>query len=200
MNNKIIFDRIRPWLDSKGFTPARIAELDDAILDALGGDTIVVTAPIKPNLPLVGRQLGHEGTTLMHKWESCKLKAYPDPGSKDGHPWTIGWGATGEGIGPGVVWTQEQADARFALDAARFAAGVAKAIGSAPTTQNQFDALVSFHYNTGRIHSATLTKKHIAGDYAGAQAEFGKWIYNDGKVMRGLVNRRAEEAALYGKA
>lgn len=199
MTSKIIFDTVRPWLDKKGFTTDRIAALDDAIMDLLGGDTIVVTAP-KPQLPLTGRQLGEAGKQLMHRWESCKLKAYPDPGSKDGHPWTIGWGATGDGIGPGVVWTQEQCDARFERDIASRVEQVTKAIGSAKTTQNQFDALMSFHYNTGRIFSATLVKKHIAGDYEGARAEFGKWVYNDGKVLRGLVRRRAEEAELYGKA
>ena len=30
-----------------------------------------------------------------------------------------------------------------------------------------------------------------------AAAEFGKWINNDGRPMRGLIRRRAAEAALY---
>jgi hypothetical protein len=84
-------------------------------------------------------------------------------------------------------------------DIARYAAEVTAAIGAAPTTPHQFDALVSFHYNTGAIAKATLTRRHIAGDFAAACAEFGKWIHNDGKVLRGLVRRRAEEAELYGR-
>jgi GH24 family phage-related lysozyme (muramidase) len=44
-----------------------------------------------------------------------------------------------------------------------------------------------------------LTKKHIAGDFAGAKAEFGRWNKNAGKVMRGLTRRREAEAALYAK-
>lgn len=143
------------------------------------------------------REVGPKGIALMHRWEGCELKAYPDPGSADGKPWTIGWGATGPGIEPGTVWTQEQADARFEADLPKYAAGVSKAIGDAPTTQEQFDAMVAFHYNTGKIGSATLTKKHNAGDYAGAAREFGKWTLNDGKRMQGLVNRRADEAKLY---
>lgn len=133
----------------------------------------------------------------MHRFEGCRLKAYPDPGSADGKPWTIGWGSTGSDIGPGTVWTQAQADERFERDIVKYAEEVSKAIGNAPTTQNQFDALTSFHYNTGAIHKATLTKKHIAGDYAGAALEFGKWIFNDRKVMQGLVNRRRAESELY---
>jgi len=79
-------------------------------------------------------------------------------GSGSGAPWTIGWGATGSGIGPGTVWTQAQCDARLEADLARYAAEVSAALGEAPATQAQFDALVSFHYNTGAIGRATLTR------------------------------------------
>ena len=81
----------------------------------------------------------------------------------------------------------------------RYADAVSRAIGTAPTTQNQFDALVSFHYNTGAIATATLTKKHKEGKYAAAKAEFARWNKNAGKVMAGLVRRRAAEAELYAK-
>jgi lysozyme len=98
----------------------------------------------------------------------------------------------------GVVWTQAQCDARFDADVQKYVKEVAAFVGAAPTTPNQFDALVSFHYNTGKIRSATLGKLHKQGKFAAAQAEFGKWIFNDGKPMNGLKSRRAEEAALYG--
>ena len=38
-----------------------------------------------------------------------------------------------------------------------------------------------------------------AGGYDGAKAEFGRWTKNAGKVMSGLVRRRAAEAELYAK-
>lgn len=153
------------------------------------------------------RTLGAAGTALIHKWEGCGKKradgrfdAYPDPGSKDGKPWTIGWGSTGPDVVPGLIWTQPQCDARFGRDIVTFVNAVAKVIGSAPTTPAQFDALVSFHYNTGAIASATLTKMHIAGRFEDAADQFARWIYNDGKPMAGLKSRRAEEAALYASA
>lgn len=161
-----------------------------AIAKALGMSTVESTPP-------TGRKVGPKGVALMHRWEGCKLKAYPDPGSADGKPWTIGWGSTGAGIAPGTVWTQEQADARLEQDLQKYADQVSKAIGNAPTTQDQFDALVAFHYNTGAIATATLTKRHNAGDYAGAAKEYAKWVKNDGVTMKGLVNRRADEAKLY---
>ena len=108
-------------------------------------------------------------------------------------PWTIGWGATGPGIGPETVWTQEECDERLARHLARYAAEVSAAIGDSPTSQCQFDALVSFHYNTGAIARASLTRLHIAGDYSAAAREFGRWKHAGGRVMRGLVRRRAED-------
>jgi len=58
---------------------------------------------------------------------------------------------------------------------------------------------VSFAYNVGvgNLQSSTLLKKHKAGDYRGAVAEFAKWNKAAGKVLPGLTKRRAAEAALY---
>lgn len=155
------------------------------------------------------RTIGPQGLALIKQFEGCEhrrgdglIEAYPDPGT-GAEPWTIGWGATGADrfhggrIRAGTVWTQGQCDARLAEDLVRYAAEVARAIGQAPTSQGQFDALVSFHYNTGAIARATLTKKHIARDYTGAAAEFARWNKAGGRVLRGLTRRRAAEAALY---
>jgi len=159
-------------------------------------------APAAP--PAHGRKLGAKGIELIKSFESCeerladgRFKAYPDPGSRDGKPWTIGWGSTGADIGPDTVMTQQECDRRFDLDIVSYVNEVAAAIGDSPTTQNQFDALVSFHYNTGAIRQATLTRRHKAGDYAGARQAFAWWNKNDGQVMRGLVRRRKAEADLY---
>ena len=144
-------------------------------------------------------------TALVKQFEGCAKKrpdgsfdAYPDPGS-GGDPWTIGWGSTGPDIKRGVNWTQKQCDDRFTEHLDEFARGVAKAIGSAPTTQHQFDAMVSFAYNVGlgNLSSSTLLRKHKAGDYAGAAKEFAKWNKAAGRVMAGLTRRRTAEANLY---
>ena len=147
------------------------------------------------------RGMSKEGIDLIHSFESCKLNAYPDPGSRDGHPWTIGWGSTGPDIGRGLTWTQEQCDERFARDLVKFEIGVSDALQGAATTQPQFDALVSFAYNVGvaALRTSTLLRKHRAGDFEGAAREFRRWNKNDGQVMRGLTRRRAAEEALYRK-
>ncbi len=156
----------------------------------------------KPVLPHRHR-VSAAGIALIRQFEGCarlrpdgRFEAYPDPGT-GAEPWTIGWGATGPDIKSGTVWTKAQCDRRLEADVARHAAQVAQAIGNAPTTRGQFDALVSFHYNTGAIGRATLTRLHIAGDHAGAAAQFARWVHAGGKVLRGLVRRREAEAALY---
>lgn len=193
LNRKPIFNEVRRLL-GRSFAQDEVSALDAAI-DRAQEPLPHLAAPWQP---------GSAGKALIRKWEGCgrrradgRFEAYPDPGSADGTPWTIGWGATGHGITQGVIWTQAECDARFDRDIVRYAGEVAKALGDAPTTQNQFDALVSFHYNTGAIGTATLTKLHKAGQYEQARAEFARWINNAGKPMDGLKARRAEEAKLY---
>ncbi len=147
--------------------------------------------------------LSHAGLDLIKSFEGCakrrrdgRFDAYPDPGS-GGDPWTIGWGATGAGISKGTVWSQEHYDARLAQDVAVREAMVNRALGDTPTTQGQFDALVSFQYNTGKLMASTLLRRHRAGDYDAAVREFGRWVNAAGKPMAGLIRRRAAEAQLY---
>jgi lysozyme len=68
-----------------------------------------------------------------------------------------------------------------------------------PLNQNQFDALVSFTENEGAtsFEESTLLRLLNAGDYAGAAAQFDRWVYQKGRVLPGLVDRRQQEAALF---
>ena len=190
MVRKPIFDAVRRLL-GRGLRQNEVARIDTAIDSALAGDGTE------------GPHVSAAGIALIKRFEGCArqrgdgmVEAYPDPGT-GGAPWTIGWGATGADIGPGTVWSQAQCDARLARDLARHAADVSDAIGDAPTTQAQFDALASFHYNTGAIGHATLIRLHRAGDFDAAAREFPRWIHAGGRVLPGLVRRRAEEARMY---
>jgi GH24 family phage-related lysozyme (muramidase) len=197
LDRKQIFDAVRRLL-GRGFRQAEVAALDAAIDSAVQPDS---PDPLEPP-----HAVSETGIALVKRFEGCArqradgmIEAYPDPGT-GGDPWTIGWGATGPGIGPGTTWSPAQCDTRLAADLARYAAEVAQAIGKAPTTQAQFDALVSFHYNTGAIQRATLTRRHRAGDHTGAAREFARWNRAGGRVIAGLTRRRGAEAALYRSA
>jgi lysozyme len=135
---------------------------------------------------------------LIKQFEGCRLQAYPDP-KTGGDPWTVGWGATGPDIKRGVVWTQEQADGRLAADVAAFGKRIGDALNGHPTTQAEYDALVSFAYNIGfaKATGSTLWKMHCAGNFAGAAGQFGLWINKGSPVEKGLTRRRAAESALY---
>lgn len=146
---------------------------------------------------------------LVQEFEGCaqkqpdgSFKAYPDPGTGK-LPWTIGWGSTGADIVESSVWTQAQCDARLEENLTSFSAQVSSLVeGGAPTSQNQFDALVDFAYNlgVGNLESSTLLRLHKEGDYAGAAAQFPLWDHAGGQVMPGLQKRRAAEQALYETA
>lgn len=134
---------------------------------------------------------------LVRKWEGCHLKAYPDPAS-GGDPWTIGFGATGPGIRRGVVWTQQQAEQRLEQDVKRFVDGVRRLL-QRPATDKQLGAMASLAYNIGlaRFEKSTLLRLFNEGKVEAAAKQFGVWTLASGKRMRGLVNRRADEALVF---
>lgn len=63
----------------------------------------------------------------------------------------------------------------FRRDVQAYAAEVSRVV-KVPLAQHEFDALVSFHYNTGAIARATLTRHLNAGDRAAAGKAFMAWI------------------------
>ena len=68
-----------------------------------------------------------------------------------------------------------------------------------PLTQNQFDALVSFTFNVGvpAFKTSTLLKRINSGDLGDVPTQLRRWIYDDGVVVQGLVNRREKEIKLW---
>lgn len=142
------------------------------------------------------RRCNAAGRALIQRYESCRLEAYPDPGT-GGDPWTIGWGETGPGIVRGLKWSQEYADHRFELSLSKRERTVERLV-SVPLTDNEFSALVSFEYNTGALAGSTLLRKLNAGEPALEVAEeFRKWIFAGGRVMNGLIRRRSAERDLF---
>lgn len=200
---KALFDAVRKLLGR----PLRQSDVD-AVNAALEAST-TPDAPSEPERSTTPQTIGPDGLTLIKQFEGCaamlpdgRIQAYPDPGTNN-LPITIGWGSTrgldGQPIPRGTIISQADADWLLARDMDKYASEVKAALGPAlaRTSQRQFDALVSFHYNTGAIARATLTAKHRAGDFAGAAAEFARWNRAGGRVLAGLVRRRAAERQLY---
>ena len=141
------------------------------------------------------------GRKAIMRHEGVRLTAYPDPATK-GEPFTIGVGHTSAAGAPkvtkGMIITEDECDEILSRDLATFEAAVEKAV-TVPLNQNQFDALVSFTFNVGagNLQKSTLLKRLNQGDYRGAAEQFGAWNKAAGKVMKGLVTRRADERALF---
>jgi lysozyme len=131
---------------------------------------------------------------LTEDSEGCRLEAYPDPGT-GGDPWTIGYGHTGPDVYSGLVITQDRADALLRADMTRAVDAVNRLV-SAPVDQYQFDALCDFAFNcgSGNFAKSTLLIYVNQGRFEEADAEFGKWIRGGGRVLPGLVKRRALES------
>lgn len=129
-------------------------------------------------------------------WEGCRLVGYRCPA---GVP-TIGYGHTGPEVKIGQRITQAQADEYFERDIARFSVLMMDALRNVKMKGCQFDALTSLAYNigVGNFKSSTLLKKVKAdADDPSIRQEFARWINAGGRVLPGLVKRRAEEANHY---
>lgn len=139
-------------------------------------------------------RISQAGIDLIKEYEGCKLEAYKCPAGV----WTIGYGHTGPDVYKGRYIGPTMATMLLREDLERFEREVT-AMLVIPVRQHQFDALVSFAFNLGSsaLRKSTLLRKLNNGDYAGASAEFDKWTRAGGKVLPGLVRRRAAERKLF---
>lgn len=135
------------------------------------------------------------GLALVKAQEGLRLQAYPD----EGGVWTIGYGHT-RAVEPGDAISGAQAEMLLDVDLAEAERAVS-ALVKVPLTDNQFAALVDFVFNegAGAFAGSTLLKKLNEGGYALVPACLKSWIFDSGRVVPGLVKRRAAEAMLWSE-
>ena len=136
---------------------------------------------------------------LIKEFEGLRLTAYKCSAGV----WTIGWGTTaaaGVGIEPkaGMKITQADAELYFQRGIDKFAAQI-KPMLTRPANDNQFGAMVSLAYNIGpaAFKRSSVLRHFNAGNNAAAANAFLAWNKAGGKVLAGLVRRRAAEKALF---
>ena len=142
----------------------------DAGLFALALHEGIVPAPYKDSVGVLTYGIGH---TLG--------AGYPDPAKMQ------------RGMPTNLDAALRDVFDLFRRDVAKYEAAVNRAV-KVPVTQAQFDALVSFHYNTGAIGRASLVKRLNAGDVGGAAAGFMAW-----KKPAEIIPRRKAEQELFAK-
>jgi len=153
--------------------------------------------------------LGDKGLNLLGEVEELRLKPYDDQTGADITAWvagaTIGYGhliAKGEWDTYKNGQTKEQALALFRSDLAPFVTSVQTNI-TATLLQQEFDALVMLVFNIGRSGFAGSSVVKLVNDpqaktpYADLEAAWKSWNKSQGKVMKGLDNRRACEWKVY---
>lgn len=146
------------------------------------------------------RDISENGFQIIREFESFQPKAYLDTGGV----WTIGYGTikypNGVRVAKGGICTQAQAEMWLKNDCKWVDACLDKYV-KVPVTQNQFDALASLVYNIGETAfvKSTLLSVLNQNSYKLAAEQFDRWVYDNGKKIQGLVNRRKKEKELFLK-
>ncbi len=140
-----------------------------------------------------------DGLDIIKSFEGFSAEPYICPA---GVP-TIGYGSTWAADGDPVTMdhpaiTEAEAERLLRQEVRRTERAVDRLI-AAELTENMFSALVSFTYNvgSGNLQRSTMRMKLNRGDYEAAADEFPKWRRAGGRILKGLVRRRAEERALF---
>jgi lysozyme len=138
--------------------------------------------------------------TLCRPFEGLRLQPYICPA---GYP-TIGYGTVFKPDGTKVTMehpeiTKEIADEWLLSELqTNYLAGVLKASPSLLARPRALGAMTDFAYNLGvaRYRGSTLRRKIDEQDWDGAKEQLALWTRGGGRVLPGLVRRRAAEAAL----
>lgn len=111
--------------------------------------------------------------------------------------WTIGYGHLCDPTHPPIAVAEGRAylarDLLTALDATlRFC------LVLATQPEGRLAAIVDFTCNlgAGRLQTSTLRRRVNQQDWIAVGQELRRWVYGGGKVLPGLVSRRAAEVAL----
>ena len=136
---------------------------------------------------------------MLAHHEGVRQKPYKCPAGL----WTVGVGhLIGNGLTLPDSWNRkfslEEVYAILAKDVEKFERGVNRYI-TLPLKQSEFDAILSFAFNLGlgTLQRSTLRARLNRGDKVGAIQSLLKYNKAGGKVLKGLDNRRKDEAALF---
>jgi lysozyme len=132
----------------------------------------------------------------LERVEGERSAAYQDSRGR----WTIGVGHTGSDVGLGVVWSQAQINAALKADLQTAVTRLQAAIGLPAIwglTGTQYAALLSFVFNVGEVSTWEVWGDIRAGDLTDVPAQLERFVYSDGVRVQGLINRRADDVALW---
>ena len=136
------------------------------------------------------------GRKFIEQFEGLYLHTYDDGTGV----MTIGYGHTTPAgpprVIPGMTITATQADDILSADLASVEAEVNRVVMVA-INQNQFDALVSFDFNTGALARSNVLRAINSNQFAAVPGDLNMWCHAGGRVLAGLVRRRKDEGILF---
>jgi lysozyme len=138
---------------------------------------------------------------LCKHFEGFRSKPYICPAGY----WTIGYGTVFKPDGSKVTMDHPAISKAEAEDwllhelRHNYAVGVLRASPNLIRHPAALGAMTDFAYNLGsaRYRASTLRRRVNAEDWDGAKEQLSKWVRGGGKVLPGLVRRRAAEARLF---
>ena len=138
-------------------------------------------------------KISQNGLELIKHFEGCELEAYKCAAGV----WTIGYGHIKTAV-EGMTISQSYADELLDGEIVEYEDYVNAAV-TAPLSQDQFDALVSWTFNlgNGNLNASTMLKVLNRGEYEEVPAQMKRWNKAGGKVLEGLIRRREAEANLF---
>ena len=111
--------------------------------------------------------------------------------------WTIGYGHLCDPKHPPI--SEAEAEVHLARDLqTALAATLRYCPVLAAEPERRLAAIVDFTFNlgAGRLQTSTLRRRVNQRDWSNVGVELARWVYGGGRVLPGLVARRAAEAAL----
>ena len=141
---------------------------------------------------MASKTVSNQGLIEIIQHEAIVLTRYKDSAGV----WTIGVGHTKAAGAPDpktvtTAMTVTEVLTLFKRDLKRYEKDVNAAV-TVPLEQHEFDALVSFHFNTGGIKKASLTGSINAGDKDKAADQFLNW-----SKPPEIIPRRKKEQKLF---
>ena len=145
-------------------------------------------------------QTSERGIRLIKHYEGVRNRPYRCPAGL----YTVGVGhLIGDGKSLPDTWnrtfSEAEIDGLLKRDLRRFELGVRKMLPNVPLRQHEFDALVSFCFNLGLgcFQRSTIRQALLRGDKKAAMESLLKYCRAGGKILKGLLNRRLDEKALF---
>jgi GH24 family phage-related lysozyme (muramidase) len=137
---------------------------------------------------------------LIAKWEGLRTTAYLDTIASP-PVWTVCYGET-KGVRQGDSYSEAQCRDMLAREVRSYRDGLHRYFTPETRTErltaHRDAAYTSLAYNVGIAGAgkSTATRRLNAGDIAGGCEAIGWWNRAGDRIVRGLVNRRADEVAL----